>query len=313
MLKWPRSVTMVRHGYSVANEHRLEKIEGYDEFREKFEKELEALTPAIHARRLFPSNELREMAARILEKYAPDFNDYDTKLTDEGWRQARVTGKKLPGVAPKPKIIYYSPYQRTRETLEGLMDGWPELKGVKRAEDDRLREREHGRTSIYGDWRLNSVFNPQAALLYKISEHYEFRQPNGENVMDTRDRIRSFISTLIREHGGLPQTWKDQMMVGLHEFSQGGVVEKAVKLAGVKADTVSEDVMLVTHGLTILAMKSVFDRWDREKFTYEHHNNLPVNCGVTIYRGKESDPGRSRQGRHGRLILDPKENNMKLY
>lgn len=278
---------MIRHGQTVYNLHETEKVEGYAEFKELFEKEAPNLSTASFARGEFPSDELRKRAIGVLEKHTPDYGDYDTKLTEWGYEQARQTGEKLHSKVPLPKVIYVSPYTRTKQTLKGLQEGWPELKNVRVLEDERIREREHGKVAIYGDWRLQHVFNPQEALAYRLASQYDFRQEGGESLLDVRNRTRDFVTMLIREHGGISQILDDKVE--------------------------PEDVMAVTHSLTILAMKSNLERWDREKFLHEHKNNFPVNCGVSIYRAKESDPGRSRQGRHGRLVLAPEEYNMKLW
>jgi broad specificity phosphatase PhoE len=287
MHKWPQSITMIRHGETVYNLHKTEKVERYPEFKKLFDEEFAKLTTASFARGQFPSPELKELAIEVLDAYTPNHGDFDTELTDWGFEQARQTGVKLHSRVPLPKTIYVSPYRRTKETLRGLIEGWPELKDVRVSEDDRIREREHGKQAIFGDWRLMYVFNPQQGLLYKLSSQYEFRQEGGESILDVRKRTRDFVTMLIREHGGVPQVAEIQ--------------------------PIPEDVLAVTHSLTILAMKANFERWNREEFLHQYKNNFPLNCGVSIYRAKESDPGRSRQGSQGRMELAPEDSNIKLW
>lgn len=313
MHKWPKTVAMIRHGQTDANLHQTEKLPGFPAFKEKFDQELAILTPETFARGLFPSAELKEMAADLLKEYTPDYNDFDTRLTEYGWYQARETGRKLPELLDIPDKIYVSPYRRTRETLEGIMQGWPELQRVKVAEDERIREREHGINAIYGHWAIAQVLNPQHALLYKISQYYEHKETLGESLLDVRERTRGFVGTLIREHGGLPETPKDRVVQMAQRYSRGGTLSKLMDYAGIEPDTKPEDILVVTHSLTIMALRATLERWDRAHFMREHKENFPVNCGVTIYRGKVSDPGRSRQGSNGRLVLDPKEYNIKLW
>jgi broad specificity phosphatase PhoE len=313
MQKWPNTITLIRHGETEYNLHKTEKVEGYEEFRELFEEEHGKLTATSYARGEFPSAKLKEMAIGILDKYTPDYGDYSTRLTDWGFEQARQTGEKLHTKVPLPKTIYVSPYVRTKQTLEGIQEGWPELKKVRVLEDDRIREREHGRAAIYGDWRIMDVFNPQQALLYKLSSQYEFRQEGGESLLDVRKRTRDFVGMVIREHGGLVHTPKDVLTNYVENYSKGGVLSKVLNKLEIKPDTVPEDILVVTHSLTILALKANFERWTKEKFLDEHKNKFPLNCGVTIYRGKKSDPGRSRQARLGRLVLEPEEYNIQLW
>jgi broad specificity phosphatase PhoE len=280
--KWPNSITLIRHGETHANLDQVTEVEGYAEFKKQFHSEYDNLTPFQVAKRLFPSPKLRAMAEDILEKWHPKVGDYETALTDKGWDQARKTGKGMAaGKIEVPSMVYVSPYKRTLDTLAGMIEGWPELKEAMVLEDDRIREKEMGKLSVYGNWRLYDVFNPEYAMLYKMSSRYEFRSEGGESTLDVRGRTRGFISTVIREHGGLQLP-----------------------------ENKPENIVVVTHSMTILALRANFERWSREKFFYEDENNFPHNCGLTVYRGKVAT-GNSRRGQKGRLVLD--ENNIKLY
>lgn len=104
--------------------------------------------------------------------------------------------------------------------------------------------------------------------MFKLEGDYEYRFLNGENKADVRDRVRSFLTTLIRENAG-------------------------------------QNVLVVSHHLTLLSLRSNLERWGREKFIETDRNDKPINCGVTIYRGN------SEQGNDGKLILEGY--NQKLY
>lgn len=77
-------------------------------------------------------------------------------LTERGWRQAVGAGQFLKsyyedqGVQDWP-TVFLSPYQRTRETLSGVMHG---LKGAI-----------EGQPVLYEDWRLTEKFFGAASLL----------------------------------------------------------------------------------------------------------------------------------------------------
>ncbi len=114
--------------------------------------------------------------------------------------------------------------------------------------------------SLYNDWRVFCVFNPSQALLFKREGDYFYRHLNGENKADVKDRIRDFIATLIRENAG-------------------------------------KNVLLISHHLTLLAIRSNLERWLPEEFLRIDKEEKPINCGVTIYQG---DP---KQGKDGKLIL----------
>jgi len=132
-------------------------------------------------------------------------------------------------------------------------------------------------------------------------------------LLDVRARVRSFVEMVIREHGAMPETFKDVMVGKLNQYSQGGLLSSAMDKLKMTPDTLPEDILVVTHSLTILAIRANLERWDKEKFLHENKHNFPVNCGLTIYRGKTPTLSQTRQGRNGKLTLDPSEYNIKLY
>ena len=234
MLKWPHSITAIRHVESAYNEIDKNEIKGYKAFSDQFDEEYEALNLEVISNKKFPSSSLLEKAKKLIPELAAQHSDYDTEIANGAQEQATITGRKLPNRIPLPNVVYVSPYKRTRLTLEGLQEGWPALAKVKVLEDDRIREQEYGKQTIYTDWRLYFVFNPEQALLRKCSTEYEYKHEQGESILNVRDRMRYFLSMLIREHGG----------------------EKKE----------AEHVMLITHHLAIMAMRANIERWSREVF-----------------------------------------------
>lgn len=314
MQEWPNSITLVRHGESRYNASAFEQLEGFSEFMAQYKEESALLTPQVLARGGFPSPTLREMASSLMLKAPPlKSNDFDTQLTQKGWDQAVKTSERLSGRIALPKAVYVSPYVRTRQTHDGFTQGWPELKTVRVYEDDRIREQEHGVRGVYPHPAIYAVFRPEYALLHKLSTSYEYKHEGGESLLNVRERLRSFIVTLIREHGGTPETLRDVFIDKLLSSIIGSTARKAMDTLNITPDTLPEDVMIITHHLTILAMRANIERWNRQRFLWENAHNRPVNCGVTIYRGTENDQSSTRQGKHGRLVLNPAEYNMKLY
>lgn len=284
MNKWPESITAIRHVKSAYNKINKDEIPGYKDLAEQFDTEYKALNLQAVLNMTFPSPSLLQKAKELIPAFDFQSSDYDTAVADGYLNQAVETGKRLPEYIEKPDIIYVSPYQRTKETLKGLQEGWPDLKNVRTIEDDRIREQEFGKSGIYNDWRLYFVFNPEQALLSKRSTAYEYKYEQGESLLDVRDRLRSFVSMLIREHGGTP---------GLQPIKK------------------PENVMLVTHHLAIMAMRANLERWSREIFLEKNKNERPPNSSVTIYKGLETSFARSPQGQSGRLVLEHK--NLVLY
>lgn len=264
-MKWPNTLTFIRHGESEFNflKEQYQKHDLYKKFKKRFDLEFNKANDEN-----WISDELKEMARILVKTFKRGADDYGLALTKTGHKQAQNTGKKLSTIAPVPDVIYVSPYLRTRQTLDGLIKGYPKLKKVKVISEERIREQERGLALLYADRRVYLVLNPLQALLFKLEGSYAYRFLNGENVADVRDRVRSFVTTLVREHS-------------------------------------EQNVLIVSHHLTLLSLRSTLERWDRETFARVDHADHPINCGVTIYRGHP------KVGKNGQLKLDIY--NKKLY
>lgn len=199
-MKWPSSITLVRHGESQYNELRYykERSSRYQLFKTEFNKDLR-------------SKACRKLAEEIRKDFGLNVSDYDTPLTREGHNQAVKTGLRMLSTVPIPDIMIVSPYRRTRETLRDMSDGWHSLLNRECVYDDRIREQEHGLSLLYNDWRVFEVFHPEQHDFKKLQGPYWYQYPQGESVAQVRDRIRLFTSTLIREYAG-----KDVMIVTHH-------------------------------------------------------------------------------------------------
>lgn len=246
-MKWPISLTLIRHGQSVYNVLRAKKQKDplYQQFTEHYRKR--DVGPAA-----------RELALQIKLKYALGVGDYETPLTPEGEQQAIITGEQLLKAGTQiPDVIIYSPYHRTRDTMHSLARGWGELRSVRKVEDDRIREQEHGLAIVYNDWRVFHTFHPEQRELKDLQGDYWYQYPQGESVADVRDRVRSMLTTLVREYNG-------------------------------------QHVLMVTHHLTILSIRATLERLTPEEFIALDKNDKPVNCGVTHYIGK---PGEGKEGK----------------
>lgn len=241
-MKWPTSLTLIRHGQSAYNVLRAQKQQDpeYQQLQKLYADGDDGL-------------DARVIAAKIKRKYALGVGDYETPLTSEGEMQAAITGAKLleAGTA-LPDVIIYSPYLRTRETMDFLTQGWGQLEMVPRVEDDRIREQEHGLAVAYNDWRVFHTFHPEQRELKKLQGDYWYQYPQGESVADVRDRVRSMLTTLVREYRG-------------------------------------QRVLMVTHHLTILSIRATLERLTPEEFIKLDKTNKPVNCGVTEYVGKPDE------------------------
>jgi len=236
-MKWPSNIAFVRHGESAFNILRAQKAADplYQEFREAFEKEHRA-------------QRTHELAIQVKEKFSLGVSDYDTPLTEEGVRQAVITGRMLSEYILCPDIVFVSPYLRTKNTFEHMASEWPQLQTSKVVFDDRIREQEHGLSLLYNDWRVFQTLHPEQKGLHDLLGPYWYQYPQGESVSEVRDRIRLFTDMLIRE-------------------------------------CAKKKVLVVTHHLTILSFRANLERWSPDNFVQIDSNDKPLNCGVTVYEG----------------------------
>lgn len=237
-MKWVNSLTAIRHGQSEYNnlKHTKDVDPYYQEFKKAFEEN-------------YQSTVTRQMAQQMSATYSLNTGDFDTPLTQLGKKQGIITGSKLSTMCPLPDLIFCSPYVRTVDTKNNLCLGWPELANVEIIYDDRIREQEHGLALLYSDWRVFQTLHPEQKKLNDLLGDYWYQYPQGESVSQVRDRIRIFVSMLIRECAGM-------------------------------------NVMLITHHLTILSIRANLERLSPQEFIDLDAANKPFNCGLTQYIGK---------------------------
>jgi len=239
-MKWPEQLWFVRHGQSAYNVHREYKQADpeYREFQTEFTTD-------------WQSARTRELADRMWRKYALSFGDWNTPLTEDGELQAQTVGFYLLKEVKLPDTLFVSPHDRTQQTLRALIEGWPQLRDTKVVEEPRLHEQDHGIATIYNDWRIFHALEPTQKMLYDQAGAYWYRYPQGENVPDVIERMRSFIGTLVRDYGG--------------------------KKVGV-----------ITHHLTLLSFMAAVGRWTQQEFLEKDEHDKPINCGLTIYAGNRN-------------------------
>lgn len=242
-MKWPETLTVVRHGESEYNA--LKGLKDADPKHQKFK--------LAYERRNENPAEAVALAREIHEEgtFVLPTGDHDTPLSQLGKEQAKETGIRLISLIKLPDVIFVSPYDRTYQTLAHMANGWPELTKVKVIEEERLREQEHGLALLYNDWRVFNLLHPDQEKLHDIQGPYWYRYPQGENVPDVRERIRSWIGAVTRDYS-------------------------------------NQNALAVTHHLSILALRANLERLNAVQFRHLDENEKPINCGVTIYRGNQN-------------------------
>lgn len=200
-MKWPETLTLIRHDTSAYNEFKQNKEQNslYQEFLAAYQE-----NPS--------SPQTRSLAERAWKELSLKIGDHNTPLAKDAGFQAESMAKKLSTQITLPDVIFVSPYHRTKATLERMMLGWPELSKVKVFEEERIREKEHGLALLYNDRKVFYVFHPEQKLLAKLEGEYWYRFPQGESIPDVRARARNWITTLVREFSG-----KNVLAVTHHE------------------------------------------------------------------------------------------------
>jgi broad specificity phosphatase PhoE len=239
-MKWPEYLMLIRHDVSTYNalKKRKQADPEYRQFVEAYKRNPNA-------------KETIRLAKIMHKRYALSCGDHNTPLANDG-EQAFKTGQRLSLEFAKelPDVIFYSPYQRTCDSMEQLMRGWPKLRNVKAYEDERIREQGHGLANLYNDWRIFFTLHPEQRELYELEGSYWYRYPQGENVPDVRERNRAWKTTLVREFAG-------------------------------------KRVLAVTHHLNILSYRVNQERLTAADFRRLDEEEKPINAGVTLYRGNK--------------------------
>ena len=144
------------------------------------------------------------------EEVDPQQNgDYCLNLTATGKKQAEDLGKHIGEDFFRDALIYSSPYYRTRQTLDGIIQG----AGIKSRdelviyEDPRLREVEHGFQGTKDDVKRQKV------LLREVHGSFYYRYKGGESPADCYDRVTTFLESMRRQ---MERKNKDKVFVVSH-------------------------------------------------------------------------------------------------
>lgn len=176
--------------------------------------------------------------------------DHQVKLTARGIEQAQAAGqwlsKALSQCYTGRTLLYRSPYHRTRQTLNAMLNAANihfdnDEQAPPIYEDPRLREVEHG----YGQ----DVDDQED--LRRVHGFFYYRYRNGESPADCYDRMCTFTDSMHRQ-----------------------VARKG-----------AEDVVIVSHGLTIRCFVMRFLKLSPEQFDSMAN---PKNCAIITIDRKEN-------------------------
>lgn len=141
--------------------------------------------------------------------------DWRISLTARGIKEAQHCGRRLRNlVKDEPLFIYYSPYQRTRQTLDEIRRSLNPLQIMGEREDERLREQEMGNYQpLPASGEMDDLWD--ARNTYGRSF---FRFPCGESGLDVMDRVGSFFDALLKE-GSSHRWWKKEQLLPVSHAS----------------------------------------------------------------------------------------------
>ena len=220
--RWPNFIWFVRHGESAGNIARHEA----------------------------------ELTRRLKVK-APQ-RDIDVPLSPLGQRQARAVGQWFGNLTKEeqPTVVLSSPYLRTRETAEFLLDASGiDAKDLVVLTDERLREKEFGVFDRLTKQGVKERHPEQYEIRNAIGKFYH-RPPGGESWCDVILRLRSVVDTLTLEYR-------------------------------------RERVLIVTHEVVISCFRYLLERMTEEEILAIDRSSDVANCSITSY---EFDQDSGRQG-----------------
>lgn len=177
--------------------------------------------------------------------------DWQVPLTEEGWRQARVTGRALRERFGTFDYVYHSGYRRTEDTAAGILEAYPpdEAAQMLVRMNPSIRERDNGYTYDMTTAEAESAF-PWLQAYWDTFGPWFSRPPGGESLAEVSERAYTFLNTVFRDRAGAR-------------------------------------ILVVTHGGTLRAFRFLLERWTFDQVNAELRAYSTPNCCVTTYRFDE--------------------------
>lgn len=117
----------------------------------------------------------------------------DSKLTAEGYRNARKVARKLKN--KKIDLAYQTRLSRSKETLKEVLKNHPECQKV--ITDDRMIERSYGKLQGKKHKTILQKFGQKQFDIWHRS--YKIAPPDGESIEQVEKRVKSFIHDLLKK------------------------------------------------------------------------------------------------------------------
>jgi len=178
--------------------------------------------------------------------------DHLIPLTEEGCRQAAVTGQALRETFGTFDHVFHSGYTRTIETTEHLLAAYSSEERARTIVRHHLfiRERDGGHTYDMTDAEVSATF-PWLQDYWSTFGPFFARPPGGESLAQVCERVYAFLQKVARTMAG-------------------------------------KRVLIVSHGGTMWCLRYVLEGWTYEEANRRFNTEPMPNCAVTSYRFDET-------------------------
>jgi len=188
-----------------------------------------------------------------------DTADWCIDLTSKGKQQAAEAGKRISEIVGEDgkMVFYFSPYERTRQTLDAMIHHFNDDSIISIREEPRISEQQFGNFQ-----NVDEVIDAKSER-QRFGRFY-YRFSSGEAGLDVYSRVSSFISTLVRD---------------CHQYRQCGY------------DLENMTIVIVTHGLTL---RLFLMRWFQFSVKEFERSENPGNSELSVLTKKTSADGKHK-------------------
>lgn len=158
--------------------------------------------------------------------------DHKIKLTKKGIEQSKTVGKILKKIVKEsPLDVFVSPYTRTKETWEGILEGLAR-NNINLEYDPRLREQQH------------TIFRSSEHRREKFKEQREFSKffyrfgKGGESGADVFSRVSTFLTELRIDRRLFYH--ENNCIIVAHEIALRSILMKLYKLDSEEFDKIPD-------------------------------------------------------------------------
>lgn len=194
------------------------------------------------------------------------------------------------GFRPIHFRLWQSPYDRTRQTADGVWSSLQQIADIPgisldRREDDLLREQSFGLFDGIPDEDLPVLLPREHAQYRKFEQQqgrYFAQMPMGESRADVSQRLRTFFGSIQRDRE-------------ITEDRQHGI----------------ENIIVVSHGVTI---RCFVKEWCHYRYEWIEEEKNPANCSIRViengkdqgylHRGWQPSVSHERQERRETGVVD---------